>query len=207
MPAQNNEPGCFRKVGRSVFSRLFVHLLFAVVLPPAITQADDSQTISVSLPQGDKLAIRLPAGWQQLIIQPSPDLPQTVKIHPPDETLSLQITLVPDINGRFTTKEIVDRVVSEANEQYVSGSVEQRLTLEQIPSTHGHGCYSVFTDAGLAKVAKPAKGQYRIVTTGIFVIGKEAAAFTLLSNDTKSPDYKQALQIIFEEMTVESPSP
>ncbi len=183
--------------------RLFVFLLLVVSLIPAITLADDTQTISVSVPQGDKLTIRLPSGWQQRVVQPSADLPPTVKINTPDETLSLQITLIPDINGRFTTKENVDRVVSEANEQYVSGSVEQRLTLEQIPSTHGHGCYSVFTDASLAKATKLAKGQYRMVTTGIFVIGKEAAAFTLLSNDNKSAKYKQALQIVFEGLTVE----
>ncbi len=185
--------------------RFLILLLLAIASAPAITRGDDAQTISISVPQGDKLTIRLPAGWQQHIIQPSPDLPPTVKINPPDETLSLQITLIPDINHRFTTKEIVDRVVSEANEQYVSGSVEQRLTLEQIPSTHGHGCYSVFTDASLAKVDKPAKGQYRIVTTGIFIIGKEAAAFTLLSDDTKGPEYKQALQVISEGMAVEQP--
>lgn len=185
--------------------RLFTLILLVVALPLAIAQADDAQTISVSIPKGDKLAIHLPAGWQQRVVQPSADLPPTVKINTPDETLSLQITLIPDINGRFTTKEDVNRVVSEANEQYVAGSVEQRLTLEQIPSTHGHGCYSVFTDASLAKVTKPAKGQYRIVTTGIFVIGKEAAAFTLLSNDTKSPEYKQALQVVFDGLVIEHP--
>ena len=97
----------------------------------------------------------------------------------------------------------MDRIVTGANQRYVAGSVEKQLGLTPLVSKLGHGSYSTFTDAELANVPNPPAGQFRNVLTGVFVIKKQAAAFTLLSNSTSSPDYQQAFQIITEGISAE----
>ena len=51
--------------------------------------------------------------------------------------------------------------MTAVNECYVARSVEKRITLVQLTSNRGHGCYATFTDADLAKVATPKNGQFR----------------------------------------------
>jgi hypothetical protein len=169
-----------------------------LVISSTRARADEPKTITVTVPGADKIAIRIPPTWTQTLFQPTPELPPSVRITSAANTLSLQLTFIPDPEGRFAAKEGVDRAVTQANQQYVPGSVEKRLTLTQLVSNLGHGCYSAFTDAELARVPIPPPGQFRNVSSGVFVIKKQAASFTLLSNDTSSPAYRQALQIISE---------
>jgi len=150
-----------------------------------------------------KIAIRIPSEWKQTVIQPAPDLPPTVRLATADNALTLLISFIPDPDGRFATRENVDRIVTGANQQYVAGSVEKRLTLTLLVSNSVRGCYSTFTDADLAALPNPPPGQYRNVLSGILVIRKQAASFTLLSNSTTSPEYRQALQIISEGISTQ----
>jgi hypothetical protein len=177
-------------------------LVCCFILSLAATLADDSGILTVSVPKGDKVLIRVPPPWQRVLIQPTPDLPPTIKISGGTNSLSLQITFLPDPGARFRTRESVDRAVTEANQHYVAGSVEKRLTLTQIVSTNGHGCYACFTDADLAALPNPPKGEFRNVASGLFVIGKQIASFTLLTNDPKSVEYQQALRIISDGISV-----
>ena len=48
--------------------RFLILLLLAIASTPAITLADDAQTISISVPQGEKLTIRLPAVFIRTLI-------------------------------------------------------------------------------------------------------------------------------------------
>jgi len=178
--------------------KLLAFLLFVSTL----LLADERQSFSLAIPKGDKLSIRIPLGWQHTVIQPTPDLPPTVKITTVSNSVSLRITLLPDLDARFATRENVDRAATKANQHYVARSLEKELTLTQIVSTNGHGCYAVFTDADLAAVSSPPKGEFRTVTSGLFVIKKQVANFTLLTNDPKSTDYRQALQVISDGISV-----
>jgi hypothetical protein len=170
-------------------------LAVSFLLIPVLGFTAETQSVAVTVPTADTLGIEFPSMWQSSISQP-PQLPPTVRIS--TKELSLQITFIPDPQGRFATRDGVDRVVTAANERYVSGSIEKRLTLIPLESKNGYGCYSTFTDAELAGVATLRKGQFRNVASGMLVINKQAAVFTLLTNNTKSPDYRQALRIISE---------
>jgi hypothetical protein len=183
-------------------SRFLPLIATCLAFVSTLSSAEEPQVINVTVPKADKIAIRIPPAWKQTVIQPTPQLPPTVKIESADHALSLQLTFIPDAEGRFATQESVDRVVTQANQQYVGGSVEKRLTLTQLVSKNGHGCYSTFTDADLVGVANPPAGQFRNVLSGVIVIQKQAAAFTLLSNSTTSPEYREALQIISEGILV-----
>jgi len=182
--------------------RLLASFVFALILNSPSLLADQSPSFTVAVPKGDKLLVRIPQTWQHKIFQPSPDLPPTVKIGTLSNSVSLQITLLPDPEGRFATQESVDRAATLANHHYVAGSVEKRPTLTQIVSTNGHGCYAVFTDAQLAASPTPPKGEFRNVVSGVFVINKQLATFTLLTNDPKNAESRQALQIISDGISI-----
>lgn len=123
-------------------------------------------------------------------------MPPSVKITTKNASLSLQITFLPDTQGRFATRESVDRAVTQANQHYIAGSLEKSPTLIQLVSTNGHGCYALFTDADYASVPTPPKGEFRNVASGLFVIKRQVATFTILTNDPKSSEYREALQTI-----------
>jgi hypothetical protein len=178
--------------------QLSLAMLPALVLSlsTTISSADEFQSLSVSVPKGEKLSVRIPPAWRHTVLQPAPNLPPTLKITTLSNSVSLQITFLPDPEGRFATRETADRAATQANQHYVAGSVEKRLTLTQIVSTNGHGCYATFTDADLADVPHPRPGEFKHVVSGLFVIKKQLATFTLLTNDPKSAEYRQALQII-----------
>jgi hypothetical protein len=105
------------------------------------SQAVEWQTVKVTVPKGDKMAIRIPATWKQMVLQPKPELPPSVMINTADNGLLFQLTFLPDPDGRFATKESVEKTVAKLTEQYVAGSVEKRLApLTPIVSSLGHGC-------------------------------------------------------------------
>jgi hypothetical protein len=168
-------------------------MLAAIPLPAA-----EDQTINLTTPNAGKLSARIPADWKQEVIQPKADPWPTLKIKSPDDSISLQITFLPDPEERFATKEGTERAVTFMNQRYVAGSVEKKLTLTPLNLKQGHGCFAAFTDAQLAGVANPPKGKFRNVASGLLVINKQAAIFTLLANDTASPEYRRALQILSE---------
>ena len=78
--------------------------LLAATFLIALTHADaaDTQTVTVTVPTADTLAIAFPATWQQKVIQAPRYLPPTVKLT--SAAVSLQITFIPDPEGRFTTR-------------------------------------------------------------------------------------------------------
>ena len=154
-------------------------------------------SLSISIPQGDKLELKIPTQWQRVVIQPSPELPPSVRIRLAGANpISLQMTWLADPDGKFAKPDDADAVVTKASEQYISGSVEKRVSLNRMISNAGFGSYATFTEAALTAVTELRVGQYRNVTTGLFVVGKQAAIFTLLPNDTKSPEYQEALRIL-----------
>ncbi|HSI11550.1 MAG TPA: hypothetical protein VK961_05875 [Chthoniobacter sp.] len=184
-------------------SRLLPLIAACLAFGSVLSPAEEPQILHITIPKGDKLAVRIPPAWKQTVIQPKPELPPTVKIESADHALSLQLTFIPDLEGRFATKEGVDRLVTGVNQRYVAGSVEKRLTLTQLVSKVGHGCYSTFTDADLVGVPNPQAGQFRNALSGVIVVQKQIAAFTLLSNSTTSPEYQQAIQIISDGISPE----
>ncbi len=180
--------------------RTILFLTGGLIAAAQTSHAGDQQKFEVTIPEGDKISIRVPNQWTHSVIQPEPTLPPTVTILSPTKTVSIQITFLPDPRGFFTTKESVDRAVTNANQRYVEGSVEKKTNLIQLESKIVRGCYAAYTDAAVAAAKTPEKGEYAKVASGVFVIRKQGAVFTVLSNDTTGDDYKLAFRTITEHI-------
>ena len=161
----------------------------------------DPASITIAVPGGDSLVIRTPAGWKQDGGKPQPEAPPMIGLTTPGG-LQINLTMIADPDGRFTTPEAVDDLVTMANQRYVANSIEKTPKLTRLTAKVGHGSYCTFTDSRLVGVATPAAGEYRNVTSGVYVTGKQAVIFTILSNDTKSAEFQSALDLVSNGISV-----
>ena len=170
--------------------------IFAAAVPVA---ADD---VSVQVPGGDLVKVVVPAGWKHSVAQPVPTLPPTLEIQEPTAPLVLKITFLPDPNGKLAKDEELKKLMKASTGLYLAGSVEQKLELWPLTTKNGRGVYATFTDASLLDKKELPPGQFRIVASGILLVGKQAAAFTLLTNRLEGKEYEAAMQILSEGITV-----
>jgi hypothetical protein len=161
----------------------------------------DASSVTIGVPGGDSIAIRIPAGWKSVEGKPQADAPPTLEVSSPGG-VQLNLTMMADPDGRFATPEAVDELVTIANQHYGANAIEKNPKLVRLTVKAGHGAYCTFTDARLVGVATPAAGEYRNVTTGVYVLGKQAVIFAILSNDTTGEDFRRALDLISNGISV-----
>src|SRR5262249_4358961 len=155
--------------------------------------AEDASTFTLNVPHGDKVTITLPPNWANSIVPLPKDTP-TLMTGDEKQKVVLQITFMPGVFPKDVKPADVDRMVKTADEHYIAGSAEKKLKLVPIKSKTGYGSYASFTDASLANLKQIPPKKYLHVASGILLVGQEAAVFTLLSNETDSEEYKQALK-------------
>ncbi len=183
-----------------LYSVLAVYL--ALTAGSVDAQVAALKEVSVAVPKGDTLVLHIPSDWHSSVSRPEAPAP-TVQLDTKDDSLSFLFTFLVDKDQRFSTKEAVERQVIGTSQMYVAGSVEKQLKLTPIATKNGHGCYASFSDADLVNVPAPGKGQFKYVVSGMLVIGKQSAVFTLLSNDKNSAAYKQAFQLLADGISVQ----
>ena len=95
--------------------------------------------------------------------------------------------------GQFDTPEKMKMAVMESSQKYVPGSVEKKVTLENIDYKGTYGFKACFTDAELAKqkdIPAPA-GQFMYLIRGMVRLsGDTALGFRLCTNDLNSEETK-----------------
>jgi hypothetical protein len=158
---------------------------------------DDAQRIVLPVPDGGTLAIELPKDWKVEKIQPRPTLPPTLRILAPNAAhLSLQVTMMRDKDGKLGTEEELRKTLERSTARFVSGSVEKKQTIVALESKTVKGFHATFTDASLVDTKPVPEGKYLTMTSGILGIGKNVAAFTLLSNEGGEALTKSALEAL-----------
>jgi hypothetical protein len=170
-------------------------LLMCCAASAYAADSDEPKTSVVAVPDGGALDVITPAGWTFAKVQLDPSLPPTVRMSSANGDASLQVTLLVDKVGGFGTKEKMEEVVKGAAQQYVGGSVENKVTLQSLESPNGKCVLAEFTDADL--VGKPSgPGQYKVVATGILVLGKTVGAVTLLGDSFNDKSYLAGKKIL-----------
>ncbi len=122
----------------------------------------------------------------------------------PGDAVSLQLTFVPDAEGRYVDAYERRRLLHETYGAYVAGSVEKGMQFEELEPKSGAGTYCVFTDAALVGKTELPAGEYRHVTCGAKVWPGVTVLFSLFSQDTASPAYRAALRVLRESVAEKS---
>jgi hypothetical protein len=157
-----------------------------------------AEEVTVQVPGADRVKIVVPAGWKHSIVQTLPALPPTLDMQEPTAPLGLKITFLPDPNGKLANEEEIKKLMTASTGLYVESSLEKKLEIRPMSTKNGKGFYATFTDASLVDKKEVPPGQFRIVTSGILVVGKQAAAFTLLTNRLDGKEYVAAMQLLSE---------
>lgn len=158
---------------------------------------DDLQKIVLQIPDGDTVVIEVPKDWKVDKIQPDPNLPPTLRMVPPKASdLSLQVTMMADKDVRFRTENDLRKTLERSTQGFVSGSVEKKQTIVAMESKTVKGFYASFTDASLVDTKPVPEGKFLLMTSGIFGIGKNVAAFTLLGNEGGEALRRAALEAL-----------
>ncbi len=142
----------------------------------------------LTIPGGDPIDVVAPEGWKLTKIQPKPTLPPTIILHSANNDTELRVTFIADKAGAFNTQDKIEKALTQAAQQYVTGSVEKKLTLQDLKSANGKSSFAEFTDADLVG-KQPGPGQYKVVGTGLLVVGNTAAIITLLGNALDDKSY------------------
>ena len=135
--------------------------------------------------------------WNVRIIQPSADLPPTVKMTSKkgEVPLSFSLTFIPNkIGKKISETESADNVYAMAS-RYVPGSVEQKVQLGKLDTTIGTAIYASFNEKKYLHT-KPPTGEYSSITVGQAAHSKLIVGFTVLTNGTHSKALEEALNII-----------
>jgi hypothetical protein len=157
-----------------------------------------AEEVTVQVPRAEMVKVTVPDGWKHSVTQTLPSLPPTLDIQESSAPLSLKITLFPDPEGRLAKDDELKKLLNAATGLYVESSVEKKLDLRPLATKNGRGFYATFTDASLVEAKDVPAGQFRFVTSGMLVVGKQVAAFTLLSNGIDGKPYETAMQVITE---------
>ena len=180
---------------------IFPAVAVLLVASTAMAAEPDVQSVTMQVPGGDKVTVPIPAGWKHNLDRPPSGIPPTLDLTGPSGIL-LKLTFMADPQARFTKPEDLEKLVTQANQQYVANSLEKRVTVVPITTKTGLGAYSVFTDARLAGVTTPAPGDFRMVTSGALTIGRQVAIFSVLSNTAESDEYRRALDVVKNDISI-----
>lgn len=151
----------------------------------------------LEVPQGDTVEFEFPKDWKIEKSQPRPTMPATLKLTPPNPSaMSLQITMIPDKDGRLGTLDALKKTLERSTRQFLSGAVEKTFTIVDLDSKAGKGCYGTITDASLVDAKSVPEGQYLKMTSGMLGVGKNVATFTILANVGGEALQKQALDVM-----------
>lgn len=145
------------------------------------------------------LALPVPEGWADEIVQPDAGMPPTIRLTVPGrerDFLGVITPLWPEFGAApdFGTAAGVRRVVEASAARIGPDAVERRI--EIVPIGGGRtGFHFSATDGSLVG-RTPAPGEYRYLTQGAVMVGRLLCAFTLLSNDEASAETARALDML-----------
>ena len=179
--------------------------LLLVALVTGLGAASKTTEETVFLFENRKVAVAVPEGLGFAATKDDRGL-MTVRIQDRKEKISLQMTFLPDAEGRFGNARARKEFMHENFQEFLGGSVEKAMQFEELEPKEGTGTYCVFTDAALVGKAKIPPGEFQNSTTGLKAWPGVVAVFTVLSNGVNTKEY-QAVMTMLRESVQEKPAP
>jgi hypothetical protein len=183
----------------SSFCRALVLLLSIIGSVSAAPHREEIVTLS----EVRKVAIAPPTGFTFASGRDAEGLIR-VQLNTADDSISLQLTFLPDFEQRFMDGYERNRFLHESFSEFAESSVEKAMQFEDLKPKVGAGTYCVFTDAKLVGLKKYPPGEYLHATKGVKVWPGVMVVFSIFSNDTVSKDYLAAMSLLRESVVERS---
>lgn len=143
--------------------------------------------------------------WEVTIDRYRPLYYADVVVSPKDKSFSLKLFFKADLrffmdHNRFDTPEAMKSIVINSSKEYLPGTVEKSIEVEEISNKGWYGFKTTLTDAEW--VGKPIpKGEFLYLTRGMIRLSEpkrgSALGFSLMTNDVKSPETKKIMDYIY----------
>jgi hypothetical protein len=176
--------------------RTFVLLALALVVATRLAVAE---TKSVEIFEGREISVEVPEGWQSMHARDATTGVQTLSFEDPRGEIKLDISFIPDSEGRLATRAGLEAQMRSAFSDYKAGAVEREMKFTFVEVVGGLCGYTSFTDRSLVG-KKPPAGERLISTTGIRSWKGAYMIFTLLTNSVDSKPYRDALTIVTKDL-------
>lgn len=124
----------------------------------------------------------------------------TVLIADRKDRAALQMTFLPDPQGRFGAARSRRELIFENFQHFVDASVEKTMQFEELEPRTGTGTYCVFTDAALAGKTKVPPHSYLRSVAGVKAWPGVVAVFTLQSNGTATKEHQLLMSMLRESV-------
>lgn len=178
----------------------FTRLLLASVLVALAGLPVRAEDHVLKVAEDLAVTLQLPAGWV-CEEDPDPAGPATARLSDGAASVLLQLSVAPDAEGQLQDEEKLDLASRQIAAPYLADSVEKQPRFERLAARVGRGLFCVLRDAKLADREDVPEGEYRCVTVGVRAVRGWYVVFSLLSQDTASPAYREALDLLRSGMT------
>lgn len=128
----------------------------------------------------------------------------TVIIADKKDRAALQMTFLPDPDGRFALERERKEFIFEAAQELIASSVEKTMRFEDLQSKIGKGTFCSFTDEAMVGKKKLPADARPCSTTGVKAWPGVVAAFTLVSSGPATKEH-QVLMALLRDSVEEAP--
>jgi len=181
-------------------------LIWLVLLCSTLGAAQKRRDATVFLFQNRKVTVAVPEG---LGFQSSKNERGiiSVRLGDPKNTINLQVSFLPDPEGRFASARDRKEFINETFHEYVAASVEKGMQFEELDPKVGAGTYCVFTDSSLVGKSSLPRGEFLQTTTGLKAWPGVVAVFTVFGNKTTSMEYLAVMNMLRDSVVEVSAGP
>src|SRR5262245_18795073 len=170
-------------------------VLGALLLLAGIASSVLGADRTIKIFEGRQVTVTVPDGWRFRESAEAVTGVQTVTVYDPSGQIKVQLSFFSDFANRLGSKSAVEAEMKTAFGKMLDGAVEREMKNAFTETPDGFEGHTVFTDRQF--VGKPVpKDQRRLATVGILSWQGAFGVFTVLSNESESETYKNALNLI-----------
>lgn len=185
-------------------SKLGVRLVAILCIVPS-TGLVAAKPRSFDIKAGGRFEIDVPEGWTVAIGGADEEVVPWLTVRAPaGKETALELTLARITNKSHGPMETVRRGTEAMAADLKKISVENELPMQEIKGANCTGLYVTATDR---TVDKPTPDNFKYITQGGLVAGREFVMFNLLTNFPDGPERKKAFDIVRSARHVPAASP
>jgi hypothetical protein len=179
----------YKQADRELFEKLVKSITFV----PKENGATTEKTVVIF--ENRQLAIALPRNWTFSESRDTRTGVQTIAIADAKGEIELQVSFLPDPEGRLASREALEGEMQKAFTPYLEDAVEKGMKFVVFDGPDGVGGYTTFTDRRFVGQKVP-DGERLLSTTGMRSWPGVHLIFTLLSNSADTGTYREALELV-----------
>jgi hypothetical protein len=150
---------------------------------------------SVTIFQDRRITVDVPEGWTYSDSRDGDTGVQTLLVEQADG-VKLEASFLPDSENRLEKRDAMEGLMKQAFGDTLEGAVEKEMRITFVDTADGYAGLTVFTDKKLEGVKEVPPDERRYATSAVRRWPGVMMIVTVLSNDTNSPAYQQALTLL-----------